>query len=83
MTYPRNDLPPIMAASMHAIACILSCDGCIGMPAISEGVDTLTTMVNAATLGKPGSRRFGKRPKGSLAELINYEGRQNSGPSKA
>ncbi|XP_027940431.1 DExH-box ATP-dependent RNA helicase DExH6 isoform X1 [Vigna unguiculata] len=83
VTYPRNDLPPIMAASMHAIACILSCDGCIGMPAISEGVDTLTTMVNAATLGKPGSRRFGKRPKGSLAELINYEGRQNSGPSKA
>ncbi|KAL9315983.1 hypothetical protein ACSQ67_016984 [Phaseolus vulgaris] len=83
VTHPRNDLPPIMAASLHAIACILSCDGCIGMPAISEGVDTLTTMVNATTLGKPASRRFGKRPKGSLAELMNYDARQNSGPSKA
>ncbi|XP_047180818.1 DExH-box ATP-dependent RNA helicase DExH6-like [Vigna umbellata] len=83
VTYPRNDLPPIMAASMDAIACILSCDGCIGMPSISEGVDSLTTMVNATTLGRSGSRRFGKRPKGSLAELINYDGRQNSGPSKA
>ena len=67
---------------MHAIACILSCDGCIGVSAMLEGVDTLTTMVNATSLGKPatGTRRFGKRPKGSLAELLNYDGRQNSGP---
>ncbi|KAH1263618.1 DExH-box ATP-dependent RNA helicase DExH6 [Glycine max] len=82
VTHPRNTLPPIMAASVHAIACILSCDGCIGVSAMLEGVDTLTTMVNATSLGKPatGTRRFGKRPKGSLAELLNYDGRQNSGP---
>ncbi|XP_014504871.1 DExH-box ATP-dependent RNA helicase DExH6 [Vigna radiata var. radiata] len=83
VTYPRSDLPPIMAASLDAIACILSCDGCIGVPAFSEGVDKLTTMVNATTLGRSGSRRFGKRPKGSLEELINHDGHQNSGPSKA
>ncbi|CAJ1971301.1 unnamed protein product [Sphenostylis stenocarpa] len=82
VTHPRNDLPPILAASMHAIVCILSCDGCIGVPAISEGADSVTTMVNATTLGKPVTRRFGKRPKGSLVELMNYDGRQNSGPSK-
>ncbi|KAG5053297.1 hypothetical protein JHK87_005495 [Glycine soja] len=82
VTHPRNTLPPIMAASVHAIACILSCDGCIGVSAMLEGVDTLTTMVNATSLSKPatGTRRFGKRPKGSLAELLNYDGRQNSGP---
>ncbi|KAL2316839.1 hypothetical protein Fmac_030715 [Flemingia macrophylla] len=83
VTHPRNPLPPIMAASMHAISCILSCDGCSGVPGMVEGVDTLTTMVNATTLGKPttGQKRFGKRPKGALADLINHDGRQFSGPS--
>ncbi|KAK7385921.1 hypothetical protein VNO78_31892 [Psophocarpus tetragonolobus] len=83
VTHPRNTLPPIMAASMDVIARILSCDGCAGISSMSEGVDTLTTMVNATSLGKPatGARRFGKRPKGSLTELINHDGRQTSGPS--
>ncbi|XP_020234022.1 DExH-box ATP-dependent RNA helicase DExH6 [Cajanus cajan] len=83
VTHPRNALPPIMAASVEAIANILSCDGCNGMPTMLEGVDSLTTMVNATTLGKPatGQKRLGKRPKGAPAELINYDVRQFSGPS--
>ncbi|KAK7320435.1 hypothetical protein VNO77_29902 [Canavalia gladiata] len=83
VTHPRNALPPILGASMHAIARILSCDGCGGMPVALDSVDSLATMVNATTLGKPetGTKRLGKRPKGSFAEHINYHGRQTSGPS--
>ncbi|KAK7300204.1 hypothetical protein RJT34_11041 [Clitoria ternatea] len=77
VTHPRNTLPPILGGSMHALARILSSDGCTGLPIMSEGVDTLTTMVNAATLGKPATwtKRFGKKPKGSFAELTNYDRR--------
>ncbi|MED6135095.1 hypothetical protein PIB30_042981 [Stylosanthes scabra] len=85
VTHPRNSLPPMLGASMHAIACILSCDGCSGLPVTSDGVDTLTTMVNTTYLGKPapgGSRRMGKKQKGSFTEHINSEGRQISGPSR-
>ncbi|GAU22186.1 hypothetical protein TSUD_252140 [Trifolium subterraneum] len=53
VTYPRSPLPPILAASMHAVACILSCDGCSGRTVVADGVDKLTTMVNATNLGKP------------------------------
>ncbi|MED6179768.1 hypothetical protein PIB30_003984 [Stylosanthes scabra] len=84
VTHPRNALPPMLGASMHAIACILSCDGCSGLPVTSDGVDTLTTMVNKTYLGKsaPRSRRMGKKQKGSFQEHINSEGRQISGPSR-
>ncbi|KAK2431476.1 DExH-box ATP-dependent RNA helicase DExH6 [Trifolium repens] len=53
VTYPRSPLPPILAASMHAVACILSCDGCSGRKVVADGVDKLTTMVNETNLGKP------------------------------
>lgn len=60
---------------MHAIACILSCDGCSGMPVIADGLDILTTMVDDTNLGKQatGTKRLGKRPKGSLAELVYHK----------
>jgi hypothetical protein len=38
---------------MHAVACILSCDGCSGRKVVADGVDKLTTMVNETNLGKP------------------------------
>lgn len=38
---------------MHAVACILSCDGCSGMTVAADGMDKLTSMVNATNLGKP------------------------------
>lgn len=53
VTHPSSPLPPILGASVHAIACILSCDGCSGMSVATDGVDKLTTMVNATNLGKP------------------------------
>ncbi|XP_061342790.1 DExH-box ATP-dependent RNA helicase DExH6-like [Gastrolobium bilobum] len=83
VTHPRNTLPPILEASIYALACILSCDGCCGIPVTLDGVDTLTTMVNATNLGKPatGTKRLGKIPKGFLAEFVNNDGRHTSGPS--
>ncbi|XP_015973252.1 DExH-box ATP-dependent RNA helicase DExH6 isoform X1 [Arachis duranensis] len=84
VTHPRNSLPPMLGASMQAIACILSCDGCSGLPVTSDGVDTLATMVNTTYLGKPapGTRRLGKKQKGQSTEHINSEGSQIPGPSK-
>ncbi|XP_027331220.1 DExH-box ATP-dependent RNA helicase DExH6 isoform X4 [Abrus precatorius] len=80
VTHPRNTLPPILGDSMHAIARILSCDGCTGLPLTLDNVDTLTTMVNATNLGKPEAemKRLGKRPKGSFPE---YDRNQTCGPS--
>ncbi|CAJ2634209.1 unnamed protein product [Trifolium pratense] len=56
VSYPRSPLPPILAASMHVVACVLSCDGCSGRTVVADGVDKLTTMVNATNLGKPPTR---------------------------
>ncbi|KAK7276725.1 hypothetical protein RIF29_17870 [Crotalaria pallida] len=84
VTYPRNTLPPILWASMHALACILSCDGCAGMPVMADGVDTLTNMVYATNLGKPAApwmKRMGKKPKGPFTEHINYDRHHTSGTS--
>ncbi|CAI8586746.1 unnamed protein product [Vicia faba] len=90
VTHPRNPLPPILGASMHTVACILSCDGCSGMTVAADGMDKLTSMVNATNLGKPPTltqptraQRYGNRSKGSSAEFINHGGFQNGGPSKA
>lgn len=99
VTHPSKHLPPILGASIHAIACILSCDGCSGMSVGTDGVDKLTTMVNATNLGKPQPQlqpqpqqqpqpqpqpqRYGNKPKGSSAAFINHGGHQNLGPSTA
>ncbi|XP_058743045.1 DExH-box ATP-dependent RNA helicase DExH6 isoform X2 [Vicia villosa] len=92
VTHPRNPLPPILGASMHTIACILSCDGCSGMTAAADGIDKLTSMVNATNLGKPPTlaqptraQRLHNRNrlKESSAKFVNHGGFQNSGPSKA
>lgn len=68
---------------MHALACILSCDGCAGMPVTGDVVDSLTTMVNATNLGKlaTGTRRMGKKLKGSFPELTSHDKHQTCGPS--
>ncbi|KAG6661759.1 DExH-box ATP-dependent RNA helicase DExH6-like [Carya illinoinensis] len=60
VTHPRTVLPPVLGASMHAVANILSFDGLSGMSIPLEPVDSLTSMVNAAEINKsaPGKRRM-------------------------
>ncbi|KAE9596328.1 hypothetical protein Lal_00048828 [Lupinus albus] len=82
VTHPRSTLPPILGASMHALACVLSCDGCAGMPMMQDGVDKLTSMVYATNLGHPAAtltKKMGKKPKGPFTEHINKH--QTPGPS--
>ena len=43
VTHPRDPLPPILEASMDALAYILSCDGCSGMINVADLVDKPTT----------------------------------------
>ncbi|XP_004491282.2 DExH-box ATP-dependent RNA helicase DExH6-like isoform X1 [Cicer arietinum] len=90
VTYPRDPLPPILGASMHAITCILSCDGCSGMAVEISSMDKLIDMVvNKAKLGKKPTvtKQVAKTPKGSSAETKQVaktpKGCQNSEPSKA
>jgi len=63
------------------------------MSVATDGVDKLTTMVNATNLGKPQqqqqpqpqqqTQRYDNRPKGSSVAFINHGGHQNLGPSTA
>ncbi|XP_022136468.1 DExH-box ATP-dependent RNA helicase DExH6 isoform X2 [Momordica charantia] len=46
--HPNKVLPPVLGASMHALACILSYDGLTGIPL--ESVEMLTSMVNATEI---------------------------------
>uniref|UniRef100_A0A2N9H5N6 RNA helicase n=1 Tax=Fagus sylvatica TaxID=28930 RepID=A0A2N9H5N6_FAGSY len=57
VTHPSTVLPPVLGASMHAIACILSYDGRSGKLPL-EPVDSLTSMVNATEIDKssPGKK---------------------------
>ncbi|KAL0307181.1 UNVERIFIED_CONTAM: DExH-box ATP-dependent RNA helicase DExH6 [Sesamum radiatum] len=52
VTNPQRVLPKHIAASLHAIACILSYDGMSGIPLPSEPVDSLATMVSAANISQ-------------------------------
>ncbi|KGN53521.2 hypothetical protein Csa_014615 [Cucumis sativus] len=47
--HPNGVLPPVLGASMHALACILSYDGLSGISL--ESVEMLTSMVNATEIG--------------------------------
>ncbi|XP_030929402.1 DExH-box ATP-dependent RNA helicase DExH6 isoform X1 [Quercus lobata] len=72
VTHPRTDLPPVLAASMHALARILSYDGLSGVSFPLESVDSLTSMVNATEIDKysPGKKKeMVQNPNGFLRSL--------------
>ncbi|KAL0400215.1 UNVERIFIED_CONTAM: DExH-box ATP-dependent RNA helicase DExH6 [Sesamum radiatum] len=56
VTNPQRVLPKHIAASLHAIACILSYDGMSGIPLPSEPVDSLATMVSAANISQQAAK---------------------------
>ncbi|KAI7750690.1 hypothetical protein M8C21_029534 [Ambrosia artemisiifolia] len=57
ITHPGKDLPELLAASIHAIASVLSYDGLSGINAPLESVDSLTSMVRETNIGQPGAVR--------------------------
>ncbi|KAF8408631.1 hypothetical protein HHK36_004694 [Tetracentron sinense] len=74
--HPHEVLPPVLGASVYAIACILSYDGLSGISLPLESVDSLTSMVNAAGINKspPGKRRgMGPISNGFLKSLMSDE----------
>jgi ATP-dependent RNA helicase DHX36 len=50
-------LPPVLGASMHAMAYILSLDGLSGISVPIEAVDRLTSMVNATEIDMSAQER--------------------------
>ncbi|KAI3698316.1 hypothetical protein L2E82_41773 [Cichorium intybus] len=55
ITHPGKDLPELLAASIHAIANVLSYDGLAGINAPLVSIDSLTSMVRETDIGQPGS----------------------------
>ncbi|KAK4355822.1 hypothetical protein RND71_024793 [Anisodus tanguticus] len=52
VTRPGKVLPEVLAASIYAMACILSYNGMSGISLPLEPVDSLTTMVSATEIGQ-------------------------------
>lgn len=59
LKHPNEILPPVLAASVYAVACILSYDGLSGVSLPTEPVDSLTSMVNATKIGKSALEKGG------------------------
>ncbi|GAB4848177.1 DExH-box ATP-dependent RNA helicase DExH6 [Ancistrocladus abbreviatus] len=74
VTHPSLALPLALAATLHAIACLLSYDGLSGISSPVEPVDTLTSMVNATEIGRPaqGKKGIDQVPNNFLRSLVNH-----------
>ncbi|CAN4084548.1 unnamed protein product [Withania somnifera] len=77
VTHPGKVLPEVLAASIYAMACILSYNGMSGISLPLEPVDSLTTMVSATEISQSPGRNNGmdinpKIPPNSFG----YNGRQ-------
>ncbi|XP_023512682.1 DExH-box ATP-dependent RNA helicase DExH6 isoform X1 [Cucurbita pepo subsp. pepo] len=71
--HPNKILPPVLGASMHALACILSYDGLTGISL--ESVEMLTSMVDATEISNfvPGrSNETHKKVSSFHRSLSNY-----------
>nr|GEU80275.1 DExH-box ATP-dependent RNA helicase DExH6 [Tanacetum cinerariifolium] len=73
ITHPGKDLPELLAASIQAVAKVLSYDGLSGINAPLESVDSLTSMVRETDIGQPENDGLNVRL-GSSANLqsINF-----------
>ncbi|XP_062153351.1 DExH-box ATP-dependent RNA helicase DExH6-like isoform X2 [Alnus glutinosa] len=81
VTHPKTILPPVLGASIHAMACILSSDGLSGISVPLGAVDTLTSMVNATEIDKsaPGRRKgVVQNSNGFLRSLMSHGTLQKS-----
>ncbi|KAK4437453.1 DExH-box ATP-dependent RNA helicase DExH6 [Sesamum alatum] len=79
VTNPEGVLPEHLAASLHAIACILSYDGMSGIPLPSEPIDSLATMVGAANISQQannGNKKAVDQPSANYLKSLIYHRRQ-------
>ncbi|PPR92099.1 hypothetical protein GOBAR_AA28575 [Gossypium barbadense] len=70
---PHEVLPPVLGASVYAIACILSYDGLSGIPTPAESVDSLTSRVRSTDINKsmPVMKDTSPNPSRFLLSLLN------------
>ncbi|EEF42011.1 ATP-dependent RNA helicase, putative [Ricinus communis] len=79
--HPKQELPPALAASMRATACVLSYDGQSGISLPQESVDSLASMVDATEIDStaPGRRKaMGHNPSGFLRSLMSNRRQQTT-----
>ncbi|XWS41018.1 hypothetical protein CRYUN_Cryun17cG0045200 [Craigia yunnanensis] len=83
--HPCQVLPPVLGASIYAIACILSYDGLSGISTRAESVDSLTLRVRATDINKPvpEGRGMGPNPSRFLLSLMNRNPFDTSNYQKA
>lgn len=84
MTHACEVLPPMLGASVYAIACILSYDGLSGISLPLESVDSLASMVNATEIDNTasGRRRTGQNPNSFLKTLMFHDTIRHKSPSR-
>lgn len=75
ITHPGKDLPELLAASIHAIANVLSYDGLSGINKPLESVDSLTSMVRETDISQPWAVRG---PSNFLWSLISNDSQHYS-----
>nr|XP_043639978.1 DExH-box ATP-dependent RNA helicase DExH6-like [Erigeron canadensis] len=94
ITHPGKDLPEILAASLRAIAKVLSYDGLSGIYTPLESVDSLTSMVKDTDIGQPvrssnnflksllsyGSQQYSQKRRGDAVQFKHHAHPSNSGP---
>ncbi|KAM7497850.1 hypothetical protein LguiA_022264 [Lonicera macranthoides] len=73
VTHSHKVLPEELGASIHALSCILSYDGMLGVSPPFESVDSLTSMVSAAEISpsERGQGSMGQNSNSFLKWLIN------------
>ncbi|MBA0665842.1 hypothetical protein Goklo_002315, partial [Gossypium klotzschianum] len=71
--HPHEVLPPVLGASVYAIAWILSYDGLSGIPPSAESVDSLTSRVRSTDINKsmPVMKDTSPNPSRFLLSLLN------------
>lgn len=81
VSHPGKVLPEILAASVYAMACILSYNGMAGISSLLEPVDSLTTMVSATEIGQPDRGSYNgmdMNPNNSLSSPMYHGQHQRS-----
>ncbi|PON35523.1 putative ATP-dependent RNA helicase YTHDC [Parasponia andersonii] len=78
--HPKKVLPPLLGASVYAIACILSYDGLSGISLTSESVDSPASMRNGTEIENPSPGKSGpcQNTDNFLVSLMSHETRQDN-----
>lgn len=83
--HPRNDLPPDIGASMHAIACVLSYDGLSGIPPSFDSIISLNAVGSKSSTPENGSETScsNKKQDDYLRSLMSQDAPKKSNHNKS